>query len=189
MALKHMKIVQRIDHVNQKIYYIYEDWKKISQNEDFLKTDPFKHLLITEEVIYFLRTVADEIISLSYLFFYKKKYKNDPRIIKISDIGKLLNALNKQNEDYKELTEIFFSFNEWLDSFNKIANAYKHSFINTDQNLIGRDEPCIPLLNIHHNNLDTGEDLYVLSLREFIENYNDFYTTACNYIKDCVKSS
>ena len=184
MYLKHMKIIYRLDHVNRKLAFVYQDWgKAVSKNFDPFH-NPMSHLLWIEEIVYFLRVTYDEIISLAYLVFIRRETQQYPDHIKIKDIGSLLNSINSTSEDHKKFGEMFRQFFEWLDTFNKITNAYKHSFINSDQTIIGRDEPCVPVLNMHHNNLKHGYQFYNLRLADIVEQFNKFYEHAFSYIKE-----
>ncbi|MCK5384096.1 MAG: hypothetical protein KAJ29_00875 [Alphaproteobacteria bacterium] len=183
MALKHMKIVARLDHVNRKLQFVYQDWNEAVSSDFDPFHNPAAHLLYIEEITYFLRVTMDETISLAYLVYMFRKNGEYPKEIKIGSIGSLLNTRNQIASDIKEFGDIFSAFFDWLDLFNKVTNAYKHSFINSDQTVTGQDEPCVPVLNIHHNNLENGVKFYNLSLAEVIRKFNEFYNEAFLYIK------
>lgn len=184
MSLKHSKIILRLDHVNRKLIHVYQDWEKVTSGSRASSSDSLmNHLLWMEEVIYFLRVTMDELISLCYLFYIFQKDKKYPSCIKVESIGQLIDVLKKPQEDTRALGQIFIDFKDWLDTFNDVTNAYKHSFINSDHNTIGKDEPCVPVLHVRYNNLENGEKFYNLSLAEVIGKFNEFYGTAIHYIK------
>lgn len=186
MGLKHTKIIQRIDHINKKLQYVYKDWKTIDREEPNPSHDPTNHLLWIEEICYFLRVTTDELISLCYLFYLKKKNNDYPTNIKIHSIGILLGKLcQSQNKEY-DFTQRFEGSKFWLETLNNITNAYKHSFINSDLNIIGRNEPCAPVLHLPYNNLEKNVDFIVSSLAQIIDGFNNFYHLTIDYIRDDV---
>jgi hypothetical protein len=134
-----------------------------------------------KEIIYFLRVTIDELISLAYFIYCFQKEKDFPKRIEINSIGGLIGNNPPDNKDFRE---IFSKFNDWLKVFNNVTNAYKHSFINSDQTVIGQNEPCVPALNLHRNDLINGEKFYNLSLAEVVQNFNNFYEVAMAYIKE-----
>jgi len=187
MFLKHMKIIQRLDHVNSKLQNVYKDWQTITGEELNPSHDPKNHLLWIEEICYFLRVTTDELISLCYLFYMKRNSNNYPTNIKIHRIGKLIENLDKKEDQHYDFRQRFSESFKWLKIFNRITNAYKHSFMNSDLSIIGRDEPCVPVLDLPFSDLINREThLYFIKLVEIIDGFNDFYQLTINCIRDDV---
>lgn len=181
LCLKHSKIVARLDHVNRKLIFVYHDWQRALSGQFDPSHDITAHLLWIEEIAYFLRVTIDELIALAYLIYFKQKNGKYPDRIIIGSIGALLKEDKKKDRQFDEL---FSDYLGWLSIINNVTNAYKHSFINSDQSLIGRDEPCVPVLELHRNDLNNNTNFYSLSLKEVINDFNKFYEFIMAYIKD-----
>jgi len=186
MWLKHMKILQRVDHINKKLQHVYKDWKVSVQGEFDPSHDISNHLLWIEEICYFLRVTTDELISLCYLFYIKKKDNKYPTNIKIHRIGKLIENFDNKEDQHYDFRQRFSESFKWLKTFNRITNAYKHSFINSDLSKIGRDEPCVPVLDLPYSDLNRETHLYFIKLMEVINGFNNFYHLTINCIRDDV---
>ena len=188
MGLKHTKIIQRIDHINKKLQYVYKDWQLINREEPDLSHDPTNHLLWIEEICYFLRVATDELISLCFLFYMREKNNDYPTKIKIHRTGKLMENFNKREDEFFDFRQRFSGSKSWLETLNKVTNAYKHSFINSDLNIIGRDEPYVLVLDLPFSDLiKYDEKFYSLSLTQVIDGFNEFYHLTINYIKSDLK--
>ena len=174
MGLKHTKILQRIDHINKKLQHVYKDWQASTQGEFDPSHDISNHLLWIEEICYFLRVTTDELISLCYLFYIKKKNNDYPTNIEIHSIGQLTNNYDQKNNEHYDFRQRFSQSFSWLKTINRITNAYKHSFTNSHISIIGREEPCIPTLHYHKNNLENEQEFRNTSLAEVIRGFNNF---------------
>lgn len=184
MLLKHMKIVTRLDYVNRKLKSVYADWRKAVSDKFDPWHSPTEHLLHIEEIAYFLRVTTDELISLCYLLYEHTRSGSYPTHLKVDSIGGLLNMLRHESHEDVEFCQIFFEFEDWLNTINNVTNAYKHSFINSDINVIGRNEPCVPVLSLPKNNLNKHEvSFYCLSLAELIDGFNRFYKVTTTYAR------
>ena len=70
-ALKYLKIVGRIDQVNSLIQDVFSSFSLAHQSQGF-DENFFRHQLIAEEVIYWLRKTADELISYNMFCIFSK---------------------------------------------------------------------------------------------------------------------
>lgn len=183
MALKHMKIVQTIMYVNTKINHIYSDWQKLnigSQQKPFDPTsypDPTLHLLYIEEAIYFLRRLADDLISISFLLYQFRLNGQYPSKMEIDSIGSLL-----EKKKHLEFKEKLSNAEPFLTSLNDISNAYKHSFINSDQSTLGKEEPCVPALALKRNDLQQNPVFHLVTLSQVVSEFNKFYNLMKEFI-------
>ena len=180
LTLKWFDFMQRFDNINDKIDDIYTCHERIKQNRtekfdeyrQFLMTKIFsKHRYLIEELIYWLRKSADEMISLVYILDYYSNHKKYPEKIVIESIGKLLKE--------KCLCNDFFSDHyDMLKTINDVSNAYKHSFLNTEiSNHIGNDEPYFFALSLSNNDLKKKPYFYPVELTNFIIKYSGFCTS------------
>lgn len=63
LALKSMKIVIRVDWLNQRIREVYASYGR-SRSVDAISARPLDHQMVAEEVVYWIRKTADELIGL-----------------------------------------------------------------------------------------------------------------------------
>jgi hypothetical protein len=171
--LKFMKIIQRLDEANRRIIDSYKFWESCG-TQGFLPIGALeRHVFANEQAIYMMRRAADELVSLIWCL---SKYEEDseyPDKIKIDCLGAILSQ-NEQNRN-----SIYTPHMNLMQQLNDIANAFKHSFINSDHTLMGVQEPRVHALALNYNKLKSSPTFSDVSLSELINKYNLFY-------KDCV---
>ena len=185
LQLKMVDIVQKIDCINLDIINTFDVWNKVSTNTSMDESDLLshhfnfmKHRFLNESIVYHIRKITDELICLVYVLNYYKTYSKFPENIKIDCIGSLLKSDDK--------LPIFPNFIEYLKNINQTSNAFKHSFINSDIfTIIGKFEPCIPALYLHHNNLNCEKKFTNLSLEtQIIKPFDQLYSEVNNWLRD-----
>lgn len=169
LIMKFMKIITRIDKINSKIEATYKSYENAFAKRNEIGIDMLEHQFFAEEVIYWLRKTADELIALFYVCNYNKKQNKYPSKIKIQKIDDLL-----KNKD-SELSVLLSNYLPTLELLNKISNAFKHSFVNTDLNIFGAEEPTVPVLELLHNNLVNKINFYNVSFAQIITDFKKFY--------------
>lgn len=178
LTLKHTQILQRIDYINTKIELTYNSYKKnITDKTTIGLANITEHSFIIEEIIYWLRITADELISLMYVCKYFDTQKAHPKKIKFEKIDDLL-----KNRD-SELSTILTNHLNNLDTLNSISNAYKHSFVNSQLNIIGEHEPIVPALSLLHNNTNNPTKFYCIELAKVINDFDAFFIFTDNYLR------
>jgi hypothetical protein len=173
LLLKSLKIVSRLEYVNQKLALIYRRFEE-QKNPQGFSIDLC--VLESEEVIYWIRKSVDEIIQLLYVGYYLKQTGSYPKEIKIDSIGGLLEQ--KDTGFY----DLFADEYAKLGQLNDVSNAYKHSFVNSNSNLTGRDEPVVFSLSVVRNNLRNPAQFNAIALSDFINHFDQlyvFYKTKC----------
>ena len=65
---------------------------------------------------------------------------------------------------------------------NEISNAYKHSFINSEVTLLGRDEPVVFALALKYNRLDKSPQFHSVALSDVVQQFSGFYERAVGSI-------
>ncbi len=163
LLLKKLKIVNRLDHTNIRIRELYSRFKEFG----LLTNSENEHL--TEEIVFNIRRTVDELIGLIYLKEYFSKNNKYPQKIEIDSIG---SYIKKRDHNPILILENHYSF---LKLLNDISNVQKHSFINSDINLVGKEEPLIIALGLKENDLTKTPQLYTLPLKILIDNFNHFY--------------
>ncbi len=177
LALKYMKIISRLDEANRKIAESYQFWR-IARDESILSVNAFeRHIYCYEEAIYMMRRAADELVSLIYFMDYFKKEGIYPDKIKIDCLGAVKLNQDKSIQPYTEHTDL-------INILNDISNAFKHSFINSDINVIGDIAPRINALGLRHNNLSDKEVYYDVTFEDLIEKYNNFFSDCQKWLKN-----
>lgn len=135
-----------------------------------------RHIFSNEEAIYMLRRAADELVSLVWLL---SKYEADnqyPRSIKIDCLG----AVVSQDESSRH--EAYAEHVELMKILNDIANAFKHSFVNSGQTIIGAREPRIHALALAFNKLGSAPKFYDVSISELTGKFNAFYESCVSWL-------
>ena len=165
LFLKYMHIVRRLDHVNSMLHTVFDSYEEAMAQpiSDLL----FHHALVSEQVIYWLRKTADELIGLHHVLASRVANGEYPDRVSPDSIGGLLRG--------KAVPPPFVEHVDFLETLNEISNAYKHSFINSDLNLVGRDEPVVYALGLHRNKLEKSSALYAVSVREVVAGFNAFF--------------
>jgi hypothetical protein len=151
-------------------YFSLEDLIKI-RGGWFKSDEGFKHKFQTEQIIYWLRKITDEFISLIYLLKQFKINGIYPDKIKISSIGALLNSLKNDNELlYDDVNKHV----EFLSLLNDISNGFKHSILNAQtHNYRGVDEPVVFALVAFNDSVNIPK-FHQVSLRYLLSSFNDF---------------
>ena len=134
LTLKSLDITRRIDHANREIQRVFAAY---ILPEDHDSLDPWqdlqRHQFLAEQVVYWLRKTADEIIALAHLADQFKSNGDWPSQLRIDSIGQLMNSGDRS------LKYLFAEHLSFLDTLNEVSNAFKHSFINTDMSLVGSE--------------------------------------------------
>jgi hypothetical protein len=171
LGLKWMKIVSRLIRLNRMILEAYHLHSLAASSTQHVTPSPIEELPhFLEEIVYWLRKTADELIGLSFLCEAYICSGSLPNKVDIDSIGVLLNG------GYSVLQTQFASHLDHLRQLNDISNAYKHSFINSDLNFIGRDEPVLFALTLQRNDLSKreAEAFVVIALSEVVRCFNAF---------------
>ena len=177
--LKFMKIIQRLDEANRKIIDSYKFWGACKTPDGFPAIGAYEqHIFSNEEAIYMLRRAADELVSLIWCLSKYEETNNYPTKIKIDCLGAVLSQ-NAENR-----LKVFEPHIAIMTILNEIANAFKHSFINSDHSLLGVDEPCIHALALDYNKLASEPIFHNVSLSGVVEKYNEFYISCNSWLKE-----
>jgi hypothetical protein len=178
LALKWMKIVSRLIRLNRMILEAYHLHDLAASSTQHLTPSPIEELPhFLEEIVYWLRKTADELIGLSFLCEAYICSGSLPNKVNIDSIGRLING------SHLALQTQFASHLVNLRLLNDISNAYKHSFINSDLNFIGLYEPVLFALTLQHNDLSKNDAFVGIALGEVVCNFDAFFQTAKSYLQ------
>jgi hypothetical protein len=127
-----------------------------------------KHKFETEQVFYWLRKTADDVISMIYLFNFHKNNNRYPTKIKISCVGEFLKKENSFNGELNNHLQL-------LTQLNEISNGFKHSIINAQvHSHRGWKEPVVFAFSLLHNDLNNQAKFHSVKLRSLLLSYSDF---------------
>jgi len=175
LSLKYTRIVERLDHVNLSV-------QKAFASFDAAKARGFfggltEHALLAEEVIYWLRKTADELIGVLNVLAHRESTGAYPSRVDPDSIGALLGS--------QHVPAALTAHTAFLATLNEVANAYKHSFVNSDLSLIGRDEPIVFALALKWNRLANATEFHAVPLREVIVRFNAFFLSVVAELRRC----
>lgn len=179
LLLKGMNIVRRIDRVNLEVGRVFTSYVSHSKEDiNNPQQDLLEHQFYAEQVVYWLRKTADELISLAYVIDEWSRTGKWPMSIKIDSIAGL-----KEENPSKELRQLFAPHDTFLTTLNEIANAFKHSFINTDMTVVGSEYPVVFALALKRNKLSEPPQFYSVNFAEMVEAFSTFYKQAMTTIQ------
>jgi hypothetical protein len=177
--LKYLKIVNRIDRINLLTQDIFLSFFSLAHQSEGGSEDFFQHQIITEEVIYWLRKTADELISMQYILHVQEQTGQFPNKIEVDCIG-LLNHENAQ--DFKQNFLVHLKF---LNTLNEVSNAYKHSFINSELSLIGAEEPYVFALALKQNDLGKQPMFHEVPFAALVVEFDNFFQSSVEQLRKC----
>ena len=131
--------------------------------------DLVEHQFYAEQVVYWMRKTADELISLAYVMDEWNRTGKWPVSVRIDSIAGL-----KENPS-EELRQLFAPHDAFLATMNEIANAFKHSFINTDLTVVGSEYPVVYALALKRNKLSEPPQFYSVNFAEMVEAFSRLY--------------
>lgn len=182
LELKILSVAQSTEYINSRIDSVWRKFSRIRSKT----SNPIELMLNsrniplmmrdTEVVIYFIKRTIDDMISLIYIL------DNDfPEKIKIDSIGRLL-----ENKVNKNLRYLKGRHKDSLKLLNKVANSYKHSFVNYDKayTAIGREEPYVFSVTSPHNDLNKPVEFSFIALNEIVSISEEFLVDAKKVLTD-----
>jgi len=176
----YMMIQGRLERVNQRIEEAYRLFE--AQKDSPLALKPFGmcEAHATEEIVYWLRKTADELIGIIQILSVRIKMESYPTAVNPDCIGDLL------NDTACPVGQVLKEHLVFLKTLNDASNAYKHSLVNTETGIIGKDEPCVLVLELKWNDLNRSQPRLVgVTLRKVIDQFNAFLQTCDEWIAKC----
>jgi len=179
LLLKGMNIVRRMDRVNLEVERVFATYvHPTKQDINDLRQDILEHQFYEEQVVYWLRKTADELISLAYVIDEWKRTGAWPQSVQIDSIAGLKGKISR------EMEEMFAPHSSLLSTLNEVANAFKHSFINTDMTVVGSEYPVVFALALRRNKLSEQPVFYSVSFQQMIEAFSIFYKQVFTAIRE-----
>ena len=175
LYLKLEGLCLRIDDANHRLTESRTFWEQFRSNT-YNPTNVFqRHIYANEQAIYLLRRTADEMIALIWCLSEWQTNGVYPMEIEIDCIGDLL----KPDQYLMPCSQHL----PMLTLLNEIANAFRHSFVDSDMNVMGRDEPYVYALSLHLNKLASGIKFHGVSLVWLAKAFTDFYKDGMDWLR------
>lgn len=177
LQLKLMKLCQRLDEANRRLSDSLIYWEE-ARTEGRLPTNAHeRHVYANEQAIYLIRRAADEMIALIWCLAEWERKDTYPNEIKVDCIGAVLGQPDgRRLEPCRNNVQV-------LKALNEVANAFKHSFVQSDITLIGRDEPCVHALSLDDNKLASGVKFHNFSLAWLVKEFSTFYKEGIDWLR------
>jgi hypothetical protein len=178
LLLKGMNIVRRLDRVNLEVARVYSSYvHPKSANHLNPLEDILEHQFYAEQVVYWLRKTADELISIAYTIGEWKNTGEWPSAIKVDSIAGL------KHNPQSDVKSLFAPHESYLFTLNDVANAFKHSFINTDMIVVGAEYPVVFALALDRNKLSNKPKFYSVSFAALVEDFSTLYKPTIQVIE------
>ena len=125
-----------------------------------------------------MKRVVDELIGLGSVLSAYADTGIWPKRVHPDSIGQLL--------DCEELCSIepYSGHKDLLVALNDVHNAQKHSFLNSDTTLVGRDEPIASAIHRKGNKIDAPLEVYTLSVKDLAARFESFGAAILKVIKE-----
>ena len=181
--LKLLKLSERVDELNRKIGEAFELWSACRASPMLTTSLYHRHVYAIEYCVHAMRRIADELIALTYCLSAFEASGVYPDRIDIDEVGDLIKAHREQSRRAATVTATFGPHIAVLDVLNGVANAYKHSFIESDHTLMATEEPCIHALHLKHNRLLSEPQFYNVRLADAVRDFGQFYDEGMRWLR------
>jgi hypothetical protein len=173
LQLKLFKVMERLGHANLRITESHEGWNTFVQATHPLPGNPgAHHYYAAEESVFMIRRAADELVSLVWLLEDRLATGDYPTRLALDSVAGAIRGNHP----------LFCTHIALLTTLNEVANAHKHSFLQSGATIFGRDEPCVIALGLKSNNLENEPALYVVSLNQLTRSFNAFLIDCLRHV-------
>lgn len=183
-SLKWVQFIERFENINNLIIeleqlFIITNAPNPTIEQEFERSKLYyRQKFITEQILYWLRKSADELIAVLYILDYEKRNLEYPVKNLIDSIGTLLNSTGFY-------TDFVDEYSEYLTMINDVSNAYKHSILNSEtHNRQGMHEPVVFALSQKYNNTEKPAHSHKVALEYILGIYSMFLDDITLLIQD-----
>lgn len=170
LSLKLLKICERVDEANRQLQRSWGLWEQCRAGGILQENVLQRHQYATEEAVYMLRRAADELVAMIWCLDEFENSGSYPVAIKVDCVGAALEGAQQAR------FAVFRDHAEMLQALNDAANAFKHSFVQSDAAaLLGRDEPLAFVLSLGRNRLASGVEFGTVALSWLALQFSHFY--------------
>lgn len=174
-------ILSLLAHANARLEETAAHWRAAMAGS--LGPALVEHRITANEAVFAMRRAADELVTLTSVLEDRVENGSYPSKPRYDSVGA---AFDKNGSARSELWE---SHRRLLSSLNDLANAHKHSFVDSDTSVVGQEQPCASALHLPYNDLDKHEvRLYVVALDDLAMGYNAFLADVLARLADLTES-
>jgi hypothetical protein len=150
-------VMTLLAHANHRLEQSAAHWSAAMSGS--IGHDPVEHKLTAGEAVFSMRRAADELVTLTAVLDERLETGSYPAKPKYDSVG---SAFDKDGNPKAEL----WAAHAWLlQTLNDLANAHKHSFVDSDTAVVGQLEPCATALHLPRNDTEKNKvQLYVVAL-------------------------
>lgn len=177
LTLKLVQIVLRLDQANRRLLDSTSSWEAAREHATATVHAYPIHRFTNEEALYHIRRSTDELIALIWVLGEHERNGCFPDSIVVDCIAKAIRP------PHSEHLKFLSRHRELLTVLNDLANSYKHSFVDSDLTVMGREEPCFYALRLEHNKRSLGAQFLGASLQRIVEQFNAFLRDALDWLK------
>lgn len=178
LQLKQAHVIDRLVHANRRLDEAETQWDNFHSSLISVSAGAgVHHRFSADEVTFHLRRAMDDLIALVWLLHERNARADWPERLLVDSIGR---AQSKDGSWRLELLEQ----HGWLAStLNAVSNAHKHSFVDSDFQVVGGREPCVVALALKNNDRREQATPYVVSLDSLVVAFNSFLIDAMDELR------
>lgn len=169
-------VVALLAHANNRLEQSAAHWSASMSGS--IGHDPVEHKLTAGEAVFAMRRAADELVTLTAVLDERLETGTYPAKPKYDSVG---SAFDKSGSPKAEL---WAAHGGLLQTLNDLANAHKHSFVDSDTTLVGQLQPCATALHLQRNDTKKNEvQIYVVALDTLASAYSAFLADVLAHLR------
>lgn len=187
LQLKLFSVGGRLGHANHRLSECYVHWREAHSDDPVQQgLNLASYGFVSEEAIHAMRRSADELLALIWYLESHIKTGEYSESLEVDCVGAALKKRENQGRKQGDSKGISLvdRHKDMLDRLNRLANSYKHSFMQSDLTIVGAMEPCVALLHRDRNKLSNALDFENISLTALVSEFNGFVADSFNLLRE-----
>lgn len=174
-------VLSLLAHANMRLEETAAHWQAARAGS--LGPAAVEHRFTANEAVFAMRRAADELVTLTSVLEDRVENGTYPSKPRVDSVGAALTL------DGSGKAKLWGNHRGLLSSLNDLANAHKHSFVDSNSSVIGQEQPCASALHLPHNDLEKHSvRLYVVALDDLATGYNAFLADELARLADLTES-
>lgn len=174
-------VMTQLAHANQRLEESAAHWSAAMSGS--IGNDLAEHKLTAGEAVFSMRRAADEFVTLIAVLEDRLETGFFPSKPRYDSVG---TAFDGNGNARIEL----WARHAWLlQTLNDLANAQKHSFVDSDTTVVGQLQPCATALHLPYNDTEKRQvRLYVVALDHLATAYGAFLADVVAHLRAVTSS-